>query len=203
MIDGGPPNKLKAFHKFIKRIEVNPSEIRLLVLTHGDFDHVGSAKDIKELTGAKIAIHENDRLNFEKSIYNYPPGTNSWGKISRFILKPILKIFLKFPGGETDIILDNLDYSLQEYGFNGKIIFTPGHTKGSISVLLETGEAFVGCLAHNNPPFRLKPGLPIYADDIEMVKKSWELLIQQGAKMIYPAHGDPFPVDVIKNVLSK
>ena len=37
--------------------------IRLIVLTHGDFDHVGSAKAIKAITGGKIAIHKADKKN--------------------------------------------------------------------------------------------------------------------------------------------
>jgi hydroxyacylglutathione hydrolase len=59
----------------------------------------------------------------------------------------------------------------------------------------------VGCLAHNNLPFRLKPGLPIFADDIEEVRKNWKKVIERGAKTIYPAHGEPFPVEVIKKIL--
>ena len=39
------------------------------------------------------------------------------------------------------------------------------------------------------------------AEDIEEVKESWKIIIQQGAKMIYPGHGVPFSVDVIKNIL--
>ena len=46
------------------RLPIHPNEVRLILLTHGDFDHVGSAKDLKALTGAKIAIHEHDRLSF-------------------------------------------------------------------------------------------------------------------------------------------
>lgn len=202
MIDGGPPNKSIAFQKFITRIPIRPDDIRLIILTHGDPDHVGSARDIKLLTGANIAIHENDRLNFENSLYNFPPGTTSWGRLLRFVLNPILKISLKFPGDKSDIVLDNSDYPLYDFGINGKIVYTPGHTKGSVSVLLETGEAFVGCLAHNNLPFRFRPGLPIFAEDIDEVRESWKLLIQRGARMIYPAHGDPFHVDVIKNILN-
>jgi glyoxylase-like metal-dependent hydrolase (beta-lactamase superfamily II) len=202
MIDGGPPNKSIVFQKFIKNLPINPKDIRLIILTHGDFDHVGSARDIKLLTSANIAIHENDRLNFENALYNFPPGTTLWGRLLRFVLNPILKISLKFPGDKSDIVLDNSDYPLYDFGINGKIVYTPGHTEGSVSVLLESGEAFVGCLAHNNLPFRLKPGLPIFAEDIEKVKESWKSIIQQGAKTIYPAHGDPFPVDVIKNILN-
>ncbi|MFO7889160.1 MAG: MBL fold metallo-hydrolase [bacterium] len=88
-----------------------------------------------------------------------------------------------------------------DFGIRGKIIYTPGHTPGSVSVLLESGELFAGCLAHNNIPFRFRPGLPIFAEDLEKVKESWDKVIRQGAEKIYPAHGDPFSVDVIKNKL--
>ena len=202
MIDGGPPNKSIAFKKSISRIPIDPNDIRLIILTHGDFDHVGSAPEIRLITGAKIAIHGNDRLNFENSLYNWPPGTTLWGQLLRFVLNPIFKISLKFSGDKPDIILKNSDYPLNDFGINGKIVYTPGHTKGSVSVLLENGEAFVGCMAHNNFPFRFKPGLPIFAEDIDEVKESWKSLIQRGARMIYPAHGDPFPVDIIKKILN-
>jgi hydroxyacylglutathione hydrolase len=201
MIDGGPPNKSSAFQKFIKRIPIDPTAIGLIVLTHGDFDHVGSASDIKMLSGAEIAIHENDKPNFEKAIYNFPPGATVWGRFLRALLNPILKRTMRFTGKTCDIVLNNSDFPLHDYGINGKIVYTPGHTKGSVSVLLDTGEAFVGCMAHNNVPFRLRPGLPIFAEDIDEVRQSWKKLIQSGAHMIYPAHGSPFPVDVIENSL--
>jgi hypothetical protein len=43
--------------------------------------------------------------------------------------------------------------------------------------------------------------LPIYAEELSEIKKSWELIISQGAKMIYPGHGNPFPVEMIKRYL--
>lgn len=202
MIDGGPPNKSAAFQKFIAATPVKPEDIRLMVLTHGDFDHVGSAGAISALTGARIAIHKLDRLNFERPIFNFPPGVTSWGRFSRALLYPLTKIIFQFPAAKADIILGAEDYSLHDFGIAGKIVYTPGHTPGSVSVLLETGDAFVGCLAHNNPPFRLKPGLPIFAEDIEKVKESWRSLISRGVKTIYPAHGDPFPVEVITKALN-
>ena len=87
---------------------------------------------------------------------------------------------------------DNEGLSLIDYGIPGRIIHTPGHTLGSVSVLLDTGDAFVGCMAHNNPPFRLKPGLPIFAENLSMLKKSWRKLLDMGARTIYPGHGNSF-----------
>jgi glyoxylase-like metal-dependent hydrolase (beta-lactamase superfamily II) len=82
-------------------------------------------------------------------------------------------------------------------GADGHIIYTPGHTDGSVSVLLDSGEAFVGCLIHNRAPFVFKPGLPIYAKDILQLKLSLKMVIDRGAKILYPGHGNPVPVQKI------
>ena len=99
------------------------------------------------------------------------------------------------------MILRDEGLSLAEYGIPGKVIHTPGHTPGSVSVLLETGEAFVGCMAHNIRMFTLRPNLPIYAENIEQIKVGWKVLIDEGVKMIYPGHGKAFPVEKIKKYL--
>lgn len=203
MIDAGPPRKIKRIQKFLNKHLLDPKDIRLIVLTHGDFDHIGSAKDLKELSGGKIAIHKKDKSHLEESIYNFPPGVSRWGRFNHFLLNAPLKTIMKIQAAKADIVLDDEDFNLESFGIDGKIIHTPGHTSGSVSMLLKTGEAFVGCLAHNNVPFRLHPGLPIFAEDIERIKESWKTIIDQGAKMIYPGHGNPFPIDIIKNILIK
>jgi glyoxylase-like metal-dependent hydrolase (beta-lactamase superfamily II) len=201
MVDAGPPNIEKSFLKQLKKHSVDPQEIRLIVLTHGDFDHAGSAKTIKKLTGAKIAIQNNDRKLLEEGIFNWPPGTTKWGKISHGLFYPVVKNRIKMDTVNADILLDDQDLSLNDYGIQGKIIHTPGHTSGSVSVLLDTGDAFTGCLSHNRLPFTLKPQLPIYAEDIEMIRKSWKKIIGMGAKISYPGHGKPFEIERIMRYL--
>lgn len=126
-----------------------------------------------------------------------PKGVNITGKITQPILFSVFRK-ISFPKFSPDILISDKPYSLSKYGINGNIIHTPGHTFGSISVILDSGEAFVGCMAHNGFPFRRHPGLPIYAQDIEEIKKCWKVLIDGGVKMIYPGHGKPFPVEVMK-----
>jgi len=87
-------------------------------------------------------------------------------------------------------------------GIPGKVIHTPGHSSGSVSILLETGEAFVGDMAMNKFPLRFSPGLPIFAEDGVKLNESWILLLDQGVKMVYPSHGEPFPADVIRKAIS-
>jgi len=201
MVDSGPPKMKATFLKRMKDFSVDPKEIQLIVLTHGHFDHVGSAKEIQEITGAKIAIHEKDSMDLEQGFSNWPKGVTKWGKISSSIFKRLLKNKMTFPTVKADIILDDHELLLNKYGIAGKVIYTPGHTMGSVSILLDSGELFAGCLAHNRLPLTFHPALPIYAENIDLVKESWRKLIDAGAKIVFPAHGKPFSVEIIKKYI--
>jgi len=197
LIDCGPPNKLGNFIKSMKRASVDPKQIKLIINTHGHYDHIGSTKVIKEATGAPIAMHEPDKEWQEKSIMPLIPGVTIWGKV-------LSQLTSKSHIAETqvDIKLSNEDFSLAPYGIPGKVIYTPGHTMGSVSVLLETGDAFIGDLAMSGLPLRLNPGLPIFAEDIKRVKESIKLILEKGAKTFYPGHGKPFTADTLSKYLS-
>jgi glyoxylase-like metal-dependent hydrolase (beta-lactamase superfamily II) len=202
MVDAAYPGNSSSLSELLTKHAIKPEEIQLIIPTHGDFDHAGGAKELKELTGAKIVMHEKDKDNLEMNIFHWPEGVTAWGKISRTMLMPFMKKVYKFPAAKVDIVLNDEGMSLEEYGIPGKIIYTPGHTYGSISVVLESGEAFVGCMAHNRPPFVFRPKLPIYALDLELLKESWTKVLNLGARTIYPGHGNPFPVEKIAKYLN-
>jgi hydroxyacylglutathione hydrolase len=200
MIDGGAPKKAKAFTKAMDSIPVKPTDIQLLILTHGHWDHIGSARDIKEITGAKIGLHRREKDWLERSLKPLPPGVTLWGKI--FVkLMAMFMPFVHIPATTVDVVFEDEDFPLGEFGIAGTVIFTPGHTPGSVSILLDTGDAFVGDLAMNAFPLRLSPGLPIFAEDLNKVRDSWKLLMARGAKKIYPAHGNSFSAEIIRDVL--
>lgn len=200
MIDGGSPKQLESFRKAINRLSMEPADIKLILLTHGHWDHIGSASEIKEITGAKLALHEQEKDWLEKSLKPLPPGVTAWGRIFVKIMAMFMSS-VHIPAARVDITLGNGEYPLSEYGIPGKILYTPGHSMGSVSILLETGDAFVGDLAMGEFPLRLSPGLPIMAEDMKKVRESWKILMDAGAKTIYPAHGKPFSVDIIRKAL--
>jgi len=200
MIDGGAPKKVKEFSKAMGKISKKSEDIQLMIMTHGHWDHIGSAKEIKELTGAKIAMHELERDWLEKSLKPLPPGVTLWGHIFRSIMVMCMPL-VHIPATDVDVVLGDEGLSLAEYGIPGKVICTPGHSSGSVSVVLETGDVFVGDLAMNKFPLRLRPGLPIFAEDLSKLKESWQLILDQGAKTVYPAHGEPFSADIIRKAL--
>lgn len=55
----------------------------------------------------------------------------------------------------------------------------------------------------NMLPMRLTPGLPIFAEDMQLVRESWQRLLDEGAQTVYPAHGKPFSADVMRKALAR
>ncbi len=200
MVDACTPNQGKKFLKWLKDLSINPGGISLLLLTHGHLDHIGSASEFKELTDCKVAINHREKDWVEKALKSLPPGTNLWGKVYAAIGNALLP-FINFPGTPVDLALEDEDYSLEPYGIHGRVIHTPGHTSGSMSLLLDTGDAFVGDLAVNGLPMRIGPGMPQVGESADIIKESWRLLLSNGAKQIYPTHGKPFNADVLERLL--
>ena len=200
MIDTGPFKGAGAIVAWLDSIPVRPEEIGLLVLTHGHADHVGAAAAVNRITGARIALHADDRHALENGAIEWPAAVTLWGRVLRTCLKPMAPL-ARFPKADVDVALGNEGLSLEDYGIAGRVLHTPGHTPGSVSVLLETGDAFVGCMAHNGFPFRSGPGLPIFAEDLLKLRASWGMLLEQGATTIYPGHGRPFPSEAILGTL--
>jgi glyoxylase-like metal-dependent hydrolase (beta-lactamase superfamily II) len=95
-----------------------------------------------------------------------PPGVTAWGRILIGIVAMFMPL-VHIPATDVDIVLGDEEMYLADYGIPGRVIHTPGHSSGSVSVLLDTGDVFVGDLAMNKFPLRFSPGLPIFAEDLQ------------------------------------
>ena len=204
MIDAGGKNKTSALKKTLKEIGVEPNTIRLIVITHGHPDHLASAKDFKGLTGAKIAMHQLDKQCLEtgewKETHSFKAAKGStWGRL--YSRLPSMND--EIPTCEVEVTVGDDGLSLRDYGISGRIVCTPGHTKGSVSVVLDSGEAFVGDLAMNKFPLRLGAGLPILAEDIAAVRESLGHLLELNVTTVYPGHGKPFSMKIISEALGR
>ena len=200
LIDGGAPSNLNSFTSRLKQLEVDPKQIELIILTHGHWDHIASLSKVRELTGAKVAVHKADQTMIETGEPPFPAGTNGYGRAMSWLAKKLIHPHLTKI--KVDRILDDNGLSLSEFGIPGKVVHTPGHTMGHVSIVLDSGEAFVGDMAMNAWFLRLTPGLPILADDFGLLIQSWKKLLQMGVKRIYPAHGMDFPVEVIEKEIA-
>lgn len=200
VLDAGQPNRLPRFLRGLAEAGVRPEEVGLVLLTHAHWDHMGSAADIQSATGAPLAVHHSEAGWVEEANPPLPPGLTPWGRTFMALHRLALP-FIELSPARVDLRLGDDPWSLEELGVPGVVIPTPGHSKGSVSVVLESGEAFVGDLAMNRFPLTLRPSLSILGDDMDTVKRSWVRILESGARTIYPAHGNPFPVEAIGRVL--
>ncbi|HZK42937.1 MAG TPA: MBL fold metallo-hydrolase [Syntrophomonadaceae bacterium] len=192
LVDAGSLRKKRSFLNKLNKLNIKPEEIKLIVITHAHYDHVGTLKDIKESCGCPVAISAHEEAIVAQGRVVIPPGTNLLGKIISFIGRTF-HFVLKFPavGGEY---LVKEEFPLYDYGVKGTVIPTPGHTPGSLSVILDDGRAIVGDLAMNKPIGNI---YPLFAEEPDLVYESWQELIGRGVERIYPAHGRSFSIDRI------
>ncbi|MCX6083954.1 MAG: MBL fold metallo-hydrolase [Caldiserica bacterium] len=201
LVDTSIPGTYDSFLKQLERVSISVSEIKYLLLTHHHEDHVGFAAQLIKETGARIVVHR-------KAIpYLANEQPDEQPKFLNACIRLLFQMSSVFSSramghvpvvvGQDDIVLDgdHPDF-LKNIGIDGEILYTPGHTDDSISVVLSDGSALVGDASMNWLTLfgtRYRP--IIYSRDLNEVYESWSRLIEHGAKTIYPAHGRSFSID--------
>ena len=188
LVDTGFPGKTPEILLILKEEGYNPWDLALIVITHAHIDHFGNAAALAGATGAPVLVHslEADALFRGESIPAVPASFT--GKIMKLMIgkhapRPEL--------GTKAVIRVDPPYELGTFGIDGMIIPTPGHTKGSLSVVLGTGEALIGDLVMGMFPAH-KAHLPHFAEDMEEVKKSIRTITEGKPAIVYTGHGGPF-----------
>ena len=156
LIDCGMPNQAPAFERALAKLSVRPSDIGLIVLTHGHSDHAGSAKEIKQLTGAPLAVHERERAWLEQGQAPLPPGVTAWGRAFVRLLSHAGPALV--PATTVDLPLTDDGLALADYGIAGRVVYTPGHTLGSVSVLAGERRGVGGRFGHERAALAPQPG---------------------------------------------
>lgn len=195
LVDAGYPGKIKNLQIALERNHLGFPDIVLVVLTHTHYDHVGCLAEIKEKSGAKILVHTAEKEFLEKGATPFPRGTSWFSKIISRIGNTFMLSKSRYqPVVSSDIVVNDI-YDLGKYISRAKIIPTPGHTAGSISLVIENEAAFVG-----DTLFNVIPGtvFPPFADDVPELLKSWKVLIDSGCRTYYPGHGKPITLQKLK-----
>ncbi len=201
LVDTGSPREGVKILRGLAKLGIKPKDFALILHTHAHFDHAGSTLELKRWIDVPIAVHEGDARMLASGRMNPLTATGLEGSL----LKPFLG-GITFPGVKADIIIQK-EISLKDFGVDGKIIFTPGHTAGSISVLLNDGQAIVGDLMRGGDLggalFPSRPRTHYFADDIEQMRASIKKLMAFKPKKLYAGHGGPLEAEAVRAYFQK
>lgn len=197
LIDTATPSKWNALNKKLNSLGLK--KIDLLVLTHSHFDHAGNASRIKENYNAEVLIHRTEVAYLEKGESIPPVGANSFARLLVRFLSILPASFSKYEPCKSDYMIDD-NFNLSDFGFNSYLIHTPGHTPGSISLIVDdeialTGDAMFG--------FRGLTISPPFASDKNQLKSSWYKLLNTNAKLFIPSHGLSLDRSFVERYLKK
>ena len=187
LIDTGYPTNRKDLDKQLADAGCTPRNLKLILITHGHFDHTGNCAFLRQKYGVPIAMHKGDLQMVETGdmFYNKNIIMRAFGKILFFLL--LRGTFQKFT---PDILIED-KHDLTTYGLEAKIIHIPGHSKGSIGILTTDNNFICGDLLTNIK----KPQKNTLIDSQEELDASMEQIKNLKIVMIYPGHGTPFSME--------
>lgn len=153
--------------KLYEKLTDKSLSVECIILTHGHFDHILALDELREKTGAKVLIHEDDEellLDPNKSLMTWV-GIDHGCKAADILLHDGDKIKI----GESELT----------------VIHTPGHTRGSICLINGTD------MLSGDTLFRGNIGrYDLYGGDYNTLMDSLHKLSQMTVDYkVYPGHG--------------
>ena len=136
LVDAGLPDQMEAISAALVEAGIGVGDLRRIIFTHQDLDHVGSGAALVRQSGARVLAHSADAPYIEGSLR---------------VLKPSPEMLEQRP--QMREVLERLEpVGIDEYVEDGtrldlaggtKVISTPGHTPGHISLYLERSKVLI------------------------------------------------------------
>ena len=165
LFDTGWAGTLQAFCHAMGEAQEKVQDITYILISHYHPDHMGIAQEIADMGPSICAadiqkdyLHSSDRI---------------FAKDKKVSFKPIKDENVRF-----FTIEESRDF-LKELGIDGEVYATPGHSDDSISLMLDTGELFVGDL---NPLYELE------LHKGTKIETTWNELLAKKPRKVYYGH---------------
>ena len=188
LVDTGSPDEIVELRHGLEQLGIHLSEIKCAVVTHGHADHAGNARTLQKL-GIKIIAGQGDLWRELAGVHGHLTSTSFFATLLKVIIPGHYQPFW------PDMRVRD-EFDLRACGVDGKVIAMPGHTAGSVVVLVAGGRiALVGDLFRGGAlAGYIHPSEPkehFYQDDLAMAHRRIHELLARGVQLFVMGHGGP------------
>lgn len=201
LIDGGMKINTPRLYRCFGQLNVEPQDVKLIVATHAHFDHVGAFGKLRKDAVIPVAAHTLGAPILTKAEYTLSDGFTIGSKIGIHFMRYLVnKALVAYDQVSPELVVSE-ERRLDDYGFDATLIPTAGHSADSLSLLTDSGDLFSGDLIVNRPYKGIWRHMSLFGTSQELIKEQWRMLIERGAKIVHPGHGDSFPATELREFL--
>ncbi|MFD4658268.1 MBL fold metallo-hydrolase [Kitasatospora sp. NPDC058444] len=196
IVDAGTPGSGRRILDQVTAHGVDPADVSLIVITHGHIDHFGSAAELHRLTGAPVAGHVADLGPYRSGRVREPYLPT--GPMGRAMARN-RKLHARAEPFEPAVLLRG-ETNLEDFGLAARVMPTPGHTAGSVSVLTDDGDLVAGDLIAGSFMGLVpgKPANPPFHDDPRQNLASLREMLALDPTTLHVGHGTPLDPDRVR-----
>ncbi|HTW91203.1 MAG TPA: MBL fold metallo-hydrolase [bacterium] len=173
LVDTGTTGKAARILAGLEGQGIKPEGVGLVLITHARRDHYGSLVELKKTIAAPVAVHRLDAESLRADT-----------------------------GVEPDVLIED-EFDLRQFGVAGKVIWTPGHSRGSVSAIMESGEAVVADLVL--PRFMAfgPPAIAFWSASREDSLASIRKVLDLKPSVILSSHGGPYRPEALARLVGR
>ncbi|SDH31537.1 MBL fold metallo-hydrolase [Agrococcus jejuensis] len=191
LVDAGLPGHRRDLRRALRALDRTEADVRGVVLTHGDQDHIGFAEALRVEHGVPVYVHEADaaRTRGDEPAPSNPMPPWRLGAALGFVATMLTKGIRPRHLGEVRTVVDGDVLPLPG---SPVVVGMPGHSPGSIAVLLpEHRVVAVGDALTTRHVLTgdTTPQLTPFTDDLAEADASLARLAQVDADVVVPGHG--------------
>ncbi|GLW74401.1 MBL fold metallo-hydrolase [Kitasatospora phosalacinea] len=194
LVDAGLPGHWRDLQRELRSLGKSVDDVRGLVLTHGDSDHLGFAERLRSAHGVPVYVHAADAER-ARTGKKPPVATGPWrlGPALGFLGHALRKNGLRtrYLGAVTEVS----DGDVLDLPGSPVIVGLPGHSPGSVAVHVPLADAlFVGDALTTRHVLtgRRGPQPAPFTDDPAGALASLDRIADLPASWILPGHGAPW-----------
>jgi glyoxylase-like metal-dependent hydrolase (beta-lactamase superfamily II) len=190
LIDTGTPGLLPGIESALKMLNMGIGDIRRVIVTHHDLDHIGSLEAVVGASGAEVwtSLAEVPYVQDGRRAQKMPPADRV-DELLPNLPEKVRESIKNLPGVRVPVARTLQDGEWLDLAGGTRVVFTPGHTVGHLCLFVEGAGVLISGDALTSDSGQLHGPMPQATPDMPEALRSVGKLIGLPIEKIITYHG--------------